>query len=91
MANPAPPRPIIGGNPAAKPKRFIEVAPAINGEHFYRVTGRNGEIVYTSETFATKTGARKAAIREHEGRTNYEYVLKWLDERTGKIVSESLD
>ncbi|ASZ74779.1 hypothetical protein KHO57_gp125 [Mycobacterium phage Phabba] len=74
-----------------KAMRVLEVEPAINGEYFWRCKGENGETVYTSETFVTKTGAKESAAREHEGRQGrYGYVLKWTDERSGKIMRETL-
>lgn len=75
----------------AKALRVLEVEPAVNGEYFWRCVAENGETVYVGETFATKTGAKEAAAREHEGRQGrYGYVLKWTDERSGKIMRETL-
>jgi len=56
---------------------------------WYRVVGANNEVLYSSETFQQKSYAIKAARREHEGRSNFSYVLKYTDDE-GVEVKETL-
>lgn len=65
-----------------KPLRHIQVQPTNNwgvptGEFFYHVRSRSveGEILYVSQSYASKSGAEKAARREHSGRSNFTYLL----------------
>lgn len=87
--------------PATRPVRVIQVQPTarklyhdgtFQPEYFYHVRagGPAGEILYVSESYASKTGARTAAVREHEGRSKFEYILEWPDGRTGKTNRETL-
>ena len=79
MANPVPdgPRPILTGKQTAtKPVRTIKIKPSSDGQFYFVVTSRNGEPVYTSETYKRRPACIAAARREHEGRTNFDYVLQ---------------
>jgi len=74
------------------PLRTIEVCESPRddkpSEWFYRVWG-GSNIVYNSETFQHKSYAIKAARREHEGRSNFSYVLKYTDDE-GVEIKETL-
>lgn len=87
--------------PVKRPLRVIQVQPLANRvyedgrlkpEHFYHVRagGPQGEVLYHSQPYSSKQGARLAAIREHEGRAKFEYILEWPDGRTGKTNRETL-
>lgn len=74
-----------------KPIRYVKVLASVDGQFYYVVTDRKGEPVYTSETFVRKNGAITAARREHAGRTNFEYVLVYTDDRRRTEVKETLN
>lgn len=69
--------------------RNIEVRKAKGPGFWYRVTADNNEVVYHSETYPEQNKAIRAARREHEGRSNFTYVLSYLD-RNGDQVKETL-
>jgi uncharacterized protein YegP (UPF0339 family) len=74
-----------------KKLRILEVLPDITGEYYWRCLSENNEIVYVSQSFNSKSAAKEAAAREHEGRGgHYGYVLKWTDERSGEVKRETL-
>lgn len=60
--------------------------------HFYHVRagGPQGEVLYVSQNYVNKQVARTAAIREHSGRSNFEYVLEWTDGRKKQLIRETL-
>jgi len=80
-----------------KPIRVIQVLPTQNGYppldgYFYHVRAgsENGEILYVSQNYTNKQVARHAAVREHEGRSKFAYVLEYTDGRTKQLVRETL-
>jgi hypothetical protein len=81
------PRPTI--TPPKKPLRRVVVEESADGQWYYVAKAHNGEVVYTSEMFKRRHYAVKAARREHEGRTNFSYVLEHEDPKLG-IVKETL-
>lgn len=76
-----------------KPVRIIELVPSYGWDHdyFYRVRSRSleGEVLYHSQRYSSKRGAKLAAIREHEGRSKFDYRLVYPD-RNGDTVTEKL-
>jgi uncharacterized protein YegP (UPF0339 family) len=76
--------------PPRKKFRKIVIRESVDGQYFYRAQGRNGEAIYTSETFTQRSDAVRAARREHEGRSEkFDYVLEYETAR-GTIVKETL-
>ena len=61
-------------------------------EHYFRVKAgsRNGKVVYTSESFSSKGYAIKAAIREHEGRSKFQYVLEYTDRDGETLITKKI-
>jgi uncharacterized protein YegP (UPF0339 family) len=44
----------------------IEVRPSKDGQHYWRKVAANGEVLFTSETYRSKAGAKGAAEAEAE-------------------------
>lgn len=86
------------GRRATKVVRVIQVLPVkwesgqVTGDFYYKVRAGSagGDMLYFSQVYASKQVARNAAVREHEGRSNFEYMLEWTDGRTGKQIRETL-
>jgi hypothetical protein len=65
--------------------RIINVKPSKDGQFYYVVESRNGQPVYTSETFKRQASAIKAARKEHEGRGNFDYILQYEHPKQGHV------
>lgn len=81
--------------PERKPVRIIQVLPTRGvglDYYYYHVRSRSaeGEILYVSQNYASKQGAKTAAVREHEGRSKFAYVIEWPNDRTGGTNRETL-
>jgi Domain of unknown function (DUF1508) len=76
------PRPV----PAVKRHvRIINVKPSSDGQFYYVVEAKNGQPVYTSETYKRQHDVIKAARKEHEGRGNFDYVLQYQHPKQGTV------
>jgi uncharacterized protein YegP (UPF0339 family) len=77
----------------AKPRRKfrkVVVKDSEDGQFYYVAQGRNGEPLYTSETFTTRADAVRAARREHEGRNEkFDYLLEYTNAK-GNTIKETL-
>ena len=76
--------------PTKKTFRKIKVMESKDGQFYYIAQAKNGEPVYTSETFTRRNSAVNAARREHEGRSErFDYILEYVNAK-GYTVRETL-
>jgi hypothetical protein len=91
VATPETPTPDPRPTPVAKRHiRIINIQPSKDGQFYYVVESRNGQPVYTSETFKRQSAAIKAGRREHEnGRGVFDYILQYTNSK-GETVRETI-
>lgn len=70
--------------------RKIKVLESKDNQFYYIAQAKNGEPIYTSETFTRRASAVNAARREHEGRSErFDYILEYENAK-GYLVRETL-
>jgi hypothetical protein len=76
--------------PIPKRIRIITIVDYAYEEARYVVSDGRGKELYFSKPYSSKSAAKTAAINEHSGRTNFAYVLHYFDNRSSKLIKETL-